>query len=60
MQRDVYFFLREKKEGVDMKENTYISDALEGNDCKDRLDTEVKKVLSDKTVLAWRHRSHST
>ena len=43
-----------------MKENTYISDALEGNDCKDRLDTEVKKVLSDKTVLAWRHRSHST
>lgn len=36
-----------------MKENTYISDALEGNECKDRLDTEVKKVLSDKTVLAW-------
>jgi len=36
-----------------MTENTYISDALEGNDCKDRLDTEVKKVLSDKTVLAW-------
>ncbi len=36
-----------------MKENTYISDVLEGNDCKDRLDTEVKKVLSDKTVLAW-------
>ena len=36
-----------------MKENTYISDTLEGNDCKDRLDTEVKKVLSDKTVLAW-------
>lgn len=36
-----------------MTENTYISDVLEGNDCKDRLDTEVKKVLSDKTVLAW-------
>lgn len=36
-----------------MTENTYISDALEGNDNKDRLDTEVKKVLSDKTVLAW-------
>ena len=36
-----------------MTESTYISDALEGNDCKDRLDTEVKKVLSDKTVLAW-------
>lgn len=36
-----------------MTENTYISDALEGNDSKDRLDTEVKKVLSDKTVLAW-------
>ena len=36
-----------------MTDNTYISDALEGNDCKDRLDTEVKKVLSDKTVLAW-------
>ena len=36
-----------------MTENTYISDTLEGNDCKDRLDTEVKKVLSDKTVLAW-------
>lgn len=36
-----------------MTENTYISDALEGNDNKDRLDTEVKKVLSDRTVLAW-------
>lgn len=36
-----------------MTENTYIPDTLEGNDCKDRLDTEVKKVLSDKTVLAW-------
>ncbi len=36
-----------------MKENTYISDVLEGNNNKDRLDTEVKKVLSDKTVLAW-------
>ena len=36
-----------------MTENTYISDALEGNNSKDRLDTEVKKVLSDKTVLAW-------
>lgn len=36
-----------------MTQNTYISDALEGNDCKDRFDTEVKKILSDKTVLAW-------
>ena len=36
-----------------MIENTYLSEVLEGNDCKDRLDTEVKKVLSDKTVLAW-------
>ena len=36
-----------------MEQSTYISDVLEGNDCKDRYDTQVKKILSDKTVLAW-------
>ncbi len=36
-----------------MKQKTHISDVLEGNDCKDRYDAEVKKILSDKTVLAW-------
>lgn len=36
-----------------MKQKTHIFDVLEGNDCKDRYDAEVKKVLSDKTVLAW-------
>lgn len=53
--KDVRFFLQctFTRKGVSMTENTYISDVLEGNDTKDRLDTEVKKVLSDKTVLAW-------
>ena len=36
-----------------MKRNTHISNVLEGNLNKDRYDAEVKKILSDKTVLAW-------
>lgn len=36
-----------------MRENTYISNVLEGSGDKVRYDAEVKKVLSDKTVLAW-------
>ncbi len=36
-----------------MKERTHISHALQGNDNKDRYDAEVKKLLSDKTILAW-------
>ncbi len=36
-----------------MKSNTHISNVLEGNNNKDRYDAEVKKILSDKTVLAW-------
>jgi len=36
-----------------MKSNTHISNVLEGNDNKDRYDAEVKKILSDKTVLSW-------
>ena len=29
-----------------MKQKTHISNVLEGNDCKDRYDTEVKKILA--------------
>ena len=36
-----------------MKSNTHISNVLEGNCNKDRYDAEVKKILSDKTVLSW-------
>ncbi len=36
-----------------MKQKTHISNVLEGNDCKDRYDAEVKKILSDKTILSW-------
>lgn len=36
-----------------MKQKTHISDVLESNNCKDQYDTQVKKVLSDKTILAW-------
>ena len=36
-----------------MGEKTYIAHAIEGNDGKDAYDAEVKKVLSDKTILAW-------
>lgn len=36
-----------------MKEKTYISHTLLGNDNKARYDAEVKKLLSDKTILAW-------
>ena len=36
-----------------MKRNTHISNVLEGNNSKDRYDAEVKKILSDKTVLSW-------
>lgn len=32
---------------------TYIAETLEINDCKDRYDAEAKRVLSDKTILAW-------
>ena len=33
--------------------NTNISNVIEGNADKSQYDTEVKKILSDKTVLAW-------
>ena len=36
-----------------MRSNTHISNVLEGNRNKDRYDAEVKKILSDKTVLSW-------
>ncbi len=36
-----------------MKEKTHIVDVLESNNCKDQYDTQVKQILSDKTVLAW-------
>ncbi len=36
-----------------MRSNTHISNVLEGNNNKDRYDAEVKKILSDKTVLSW-------
>jgi len=36
-----------------MKQKTHISNVLDSNYCKDRYDTQVKKVLSDKTILAW-------
>lgn len=36
-----------------MNKKTYISQVIEGNAAKDRYDAEVKKVLSDKTILAW-------
>lgn len=32
---------------------TYIAETLEINDCKDRYDAEAKRLLSDKTILAW-------
>ena len=41
------------KEGVDMKQKTHISNVLESNNCKDQYDTQVKHILSDKTILAW-------
>lgn len=33
--------------------NTNISNVIDGNADKSQYDTEVKKILSDKTVLAW-------
>ena len=36
-----------------MKVNTHISNIIEGTAEKSQYDTEVKKVLSDKTILAW-------
>ena len=36
-----------------IQQKTHISHVLEGNDYKDRYDAEVKKILSDKTILAW-------
>ena len=36
-----------------MKINTHISNVIEGNANKDKYDAEIKKLLSDKTVLAW-------
>lgn len=33
--------------------NTNISNVIDGNSDKSKYDTEVKKILSDKTVLAW-------
>uniref|UniRef100_UPI0040566BB7 hypothetical protein n=1 Tax=Acetatifactor sp. TaxID=1872090 RepID=UPI0040566BB7 len=36
-----------------MKVNTNISNVIDGNEDKSKYDTEVKKILSDKTILAW-------
>ncbi len=36
-----------------MQQKTHIANVLERNNCKDRYDTQVKHILSDKTVLAW-------
>lgn len=36
-----------------MRQKTHISKVIEGNSNKDRYDAEVKKILSDKTILAW-------
>ena len=36
-----------------MKQKTHISNVLESNSCKDQYDTQVKHILSDKTILAW-------
>lgn len=36
-----------------MKERTHISQVIAGNNNKDQYDAEVKKILSDKTILAW-------
>ena len=36
-----------------MEGKTHISHVLEGNNCRDQYDAEVKKILSDKTILAW-------
>ena len=36
-----------------MQQKTHIADVLERNSCKDRYDTQVKQILSDKTVLSW-------
>lgn len=36
-----------------MTQKTHISNVIEGNNYKDRYDAEVKKILSDKTILAW-------
>jgi len=36
-----------------MTQKTHISNVIEGNSYKDRYDAEVKKILSDKTILAW-------
>lgn len=36
-----------------MSEKTYLSHTVEECDAKSRYDTEIKKLLSDKTVLSW-------
>ena len=36
-----------------MQQKTHIANVLERNNCKDQYDTQVKHVLSDKTILAW-------
>jgi len=36
-----------------MQQKTHITNVLERNNCKDQYDTQVKHVLSDKTILAW-------
>lgn len=36
-----------------MQQKTHIANVLERNNCKDRYDTQVKHILSDKTVLSW-------
>lgn len=36
-----------------MQQKTHIANVLERNNCKDRYDTQVKHIISDKTVLSW-------
>ena len=36
-----------------MKINTNISNIIDGNADKNKYDAEVKRILSDKTILAW-------
>jgi len=36
-----------------MNQKTHIANVLEGNQCKDQYDAQVKRILSDKTILSW-------
>lgn len=41
------------KEREHLRRKTHISHILEGNNNRDQYDAEVKKILGDKTILAW-------